>query len=172
MKLHGLPQEIIYKCLSFYIYVNFSLFLWFSLLRLRIDGSGAGFLWQLHKDVLALSDEDLAKATTEINAALLNARSAWVNNSCLTSLNRKMLVTCHGRRLGQTMMIDVRMYDNVRIYIYIYCIKTFKNQETLCEKCWWLLSGEYSPILPFLGLRNCYLPRYCNSSIAPRGTSG
>ena len=65
------------------------------------------------------SDEDLAKATTEINAALLNARSAWVNNSCLTSLNRKMLGTCHGRRLGQTMMIDVRMYDNVRIYIYI-----------------------------------------------------
>lgn len=41
----------------------------------EIDGSGAGFLWQLHKDVLALSDEDLAKATTEINAALLNARS-------------------------------------------------------------------------------------------------
>ena len=127
MKLHGLPQEIIYKCLSFYIYVNFSLFLWFSLLRLRIDGSGAGFLWQLHKDVLALSDEDLAKATTEINAALLNARSAWVNNSCLTSLNRKMLGTCHGRRLGQTMMIDVRMYDNVRMYIY--CIKTFKNKK-------------------------------------------
>lgn len=39
------------------------------------NGSGDGFLWQLHNDVLALSDEDLAKATTEINATLLNARS-------------------------------------------------------------------------------------------------
>ena len=111
----------------------------FSLFRPRTNGSGDGFLWQLHNDVLALSDEDLAKATTEINAALLNARSAWVNNICFTSLNRKMLGTCHGRRLGQTMMIDVRMYDNVRIhillYIYTYCIKTFKDQETLCEKC-------------------------------------
>ena len=38
-----------------------------------------------------------------------------------------MLGTCHGRRLGQTMMIDVRMYDNVRMYIY--CIKTFKNKK-------------------------------------------
>ena len=86
------------------------------------------------------SDEDLAKATTEINAALLNARSAWVNNSCLTSLNRKMLGTCHGRRLGQTMMIDVRMYDNVRIYIYIVLrrLKTKKlfvrNADGYCQE--------------------------------------
>ena len=90
--------------------------------------------------MLALSDEDLAKATTEINAALLNARSAWVNNSCLTSLNRKMLGTCHGRRLGQTMMIDVRMYDNVRIYIYIVLrrLKTKKlfvrNADGYCQE--------------------------------------
>eukprot|EP00435_Cladocopium_sp_Y103_P004220 s146_g1.t1 len=42
-------------------------------------GSGDSFLWQLHDNVLALSDEELAKATTEIDAVLRNAQSAWVN---------------------------------------------------------------------------------------------
>ena len=51
-----------------------------------------------------------------------------------------MLGTCHGRRLGQTMMIDVRMYDNVRIYIYIVLrrLKTKKlfvrNADGYCQE--------------------------------------
>lgn len=44
----------------------------------------------------------------------------------LTSLNRKMLGTCHGRRLGQTMMIDVSMI----MYIYIYIPTVLRRLKT------------------------------------------
>ena len=45
-----------------------------------------------------------------------------------------MLGTCHGRRLGQTMMIDVRMYDNVRIHILLYIYIYILYQDVLKTK--------------------------------------